>query len=413
MITKHTLQNFGEGRKALLLFLCIMMIGLALEAQGQVTIQGDLFQAKAVKAGQKVKFSIVVVNPTEAPVTIRIVMMDYATAGTVDKFLPPLSTPQLLCRWLDLVPPEHLSLAAKSRATVEIPVTVPADATPGSRNALVMVQPETAPPMFKQSGVAIQIRYGIQLVATVQGGDHLLRIIKTEVVKDQFIMDVTNEGTEYGQWHITTELGDKDAHLYPGSTRRLSWKVDQLTPGVHSIRFLFDDGGKQVIPIFIDVRRAVPPPVVLRSESLEQRKARLTPHTHLALRANYGNVRKGLDLTGSFNWRGFNLSAGSQTMIWDGQSFQMYNVSSSVSPVRGLSFSAMRSYWEGRPFTSVGASYMIKSTSLSVSFQPEYKYIVGIVSTTLFNKFQVQFFSNVNYATRGREWNASLTIPIF
>ncbi len=385
----------------------------------QVRIEGLMIQTAVIKPGGETVFHITVRNENPEAILIKVFLRDYATVPDGDQFLPSGSTERSLLPWLTTPPAESFSLEAKSRGTIELPVKVPSDAPPGSRNLLVLVEPEIKQePLMatNKRGISIVTQYGIQLIVTVPGGSAVLKVTAHKSNGQEFLVDVVNTGSAAGEWWVKTDLAkeERTLRLYPGCSKRLKWSLDELPEGVTSVRVLFDDRKRDIVPFFFDVerRRPEPVPIPLTAEALEARRRASRPHLSLNLSLLAGNLQKTGYINGSFRWGRTTLSASSQAYMWGNQITQGQTVSASWRPTNWLSFNASKAWWTGYGYSSIGTYVNLKSTSFYVNYMPEFSYLTGGLRQRIFNRVDVVFNCYANSKTGRREWTAGLDIPI-
>lgn len=249
--------------------LLVVVSGIPVAARAQLAVVGGTVHERTTAPGSRYQGSIRVTNASAVPVEARAYQTDLRTsADGATLFAAPGSEPRSNAAWITLSP-ARVVVPAHGEVIIAYEVRVPNDAAArlaGSWWSTIMIEgaaPATEP-AARRPGVAVQvnIRHAVQVATTIPGAPPA----RAELRSPQLVMqngrpmlqiDVMNAGTVAFRPGMSLELFDgrgtvRDTQqvrrglLYPGSSLRQVFALDELPAGDYRALVIADTGGEEM-----------------------------------------------------------------------------------------------------------------------------------------------------------------------
>jgi len=242
----------------------------------QVSVIGELSQDKDARPGDIYTGSVTIRNDTKETQEAKVYQTDYSfqSDGT-NNYADPGTLPHSNAKWIAFSP-AYITLAPSGTMAINYTVTVPKETDTsklvGSYWSMLMVEgiqkgsaESSLPPKNAkaQMGIMQTIRYGIQLVTTIQKtGTKKIQFVSTKVVKkedDKRILqiDISNIGEIAMRPDVYVELFNEQGvsigkfpgvkvRIYPGTSVRQSIDISSVAAGTYKALIVVDAGGDDV-----------------------------------------------------------------------------------------------------------------------------------------------------------------------
>jgi hypothetical protein len=168
---------------------------------------GDADYSLKGKPGEIIQASVQVKNTSSEEQQVRTLVENFVVSEDGEKPIPTAEEHRWnLARWITLQPSTQ-TIAPGEIGTVDLFITVPEDAVPGGRYAMVMHSPTVSQDSANGSGTGISQRVGTLVYFMVEGEIHQEAYIKQVEVKDFF---------EFGPVPFSFVIENQsDIHLHP------------------------------------------------------------------------------------------------------------------------------------------------------------------------------------------------------
>jgi len=213
-----TAQNF---KKSALIFLSLLLVGLALWGTKQIQAQsktisltaipprlGDTFDLRAAP-GEVIQATVRIKNTSDQPMPIESSFQNFILSDDGMTPIPldnEVSNRWSLSSWVTISPKNQI-LGARQSAVVNVVINVPKDALPGGHYGMVLHQPGAATSKEEMSQSSISQRVGTLIYLMVEG----------EINEEAFIRDFNfPQFSEYGPVPFSFLVENvSDIHIHP------------------------------------------------------------------------------------------------------------------------------------------------------------------------------------------------------
>jgi len=254
-----------------LMFIGILLAGTVARAAGGITVIGGLTRYASLKPGGKTEGRILVRNLGTEPQEVKAFQTDYLFyADGRNLYDPPGSNPRSNASWITFTP-SQFTVAPQDTVIINYTLQVPQDATlTGTYWSMLMIEPLatslTAPAAEKDKlkfSVQTILRYGIQLIADIDGADSTssIKFPRQQLIKKDgkclLVLDIENTGDRYLTPLVWAELFDSEGislgrfeagrqRVYPTCSSRFQIDLTQLSTGKYDALIVADNGDEAV-----------------------------------------------------------------------------------------------------------------------------------------------------------------------
>jgi hypothetical protein len=241
--------------------LCMMIPGLA---WNQLILNSDLSFDYSVRPGETVRGQIPFQNAGTDSIIVDIYQTDYLFNADGKHFYDePGPFERSNAGWIDFSP-KQVMLTASQKSVLNYEIHVPdVPALNGTYWSMLMIE-ETLPAQAERQGqvqIRFKNRYGVQIATTLEQDDMTTVKIAIEnpnldVYEDKrkFRVDIENQGNVLIKPNVWLEVFDADGNsievihataerLYPETSRRFNFELQQLKPGTYKGILVVDCGG--------------------------------------------------------------------------------------------------------------------------------------------------------------------------
>jgi P pilus assembly chaperone PapD len=246
---------------ALLLVLCPCWVGAGLNV-------GPLTLEKQAVPGETYRGTIALTNNTDSPQAAVLYQTDYLFfADGSNLYGEPGKNSRSNANWITFSP-HQVTVPPHQTTQVSYQVDVPGDSTlRGTYWSMLMVEeigppPDTSRTLARnQTSIRQVVRYGVQYITQIDGGQEKLTFTGTKLVLDgdrkQLQVDVENGGDRWivpsswielydsGGQHVGRFEGEK-RRLYPGTSVRFRIDLGATSRGKYKALVVLDGGDQKV-----------------------------------------------------------------------------------------------------------------------------------------------------------------------
>ena len=254
------------------------------QSAAEVEVVSDLFHEIEAEPGQSYTGEVLIKNPGDRPVDVRLSIQEYASRlGGVNSYVAPDGRPRSSAEWVSL-PTTVVTLAPGEVRPVPFDIRVP-DEGPGGDlrgtywNALIVERAELAPPVANGDdqtvSIRTRVRYAVHIAVQLPGGLSEVRLLGAELVngvEGRFLaLDVENVGERVVRAEAWVELYRPDGApldrvdanrplLYPGNQATLRVPLHAVPSGTYAGVLFIDGGADELIgqQLTLDLSAPVP-----------------------------------------------------------------------------------------------------------------------------------------------------------
>jgi len=225
---------------------------------GYITVQDELTKVHNVSPGEASSGSILLYNPNERAVTVKVSQADYTyNAQNETNFIEPGKFNRSNADWIKF--PASLNIPANETATLYYNYQVPRSADLiGTYWSVLFIEEETPYLAEASEDLYIRHRYYVQIVHNINGtGSIDLSFLETDVQRDSVTLILKNTGNRRLYFSVKVDIYDERAifvgsfisqksGIYPNLERQITVPITPLLPSNYHAVIVVDCGDNQV-----------------------------------------------------------------------------------------------------------------------------------------------------------------------
>jgi hypothetical protein len=223
-----------------------------------IIVQDDMTKIYDVSIGESVGGTILLHNPSDASITIRVTQADFLyNAQNEHFFLEPGKYMRSNADWIRV----SGSFTVGARQSLHLPFTmsIPHTATlEGSYWSVLLLEQDTGYATQSEQDLIFSFRYNIQIISNIRNTGHVdLAFLDMFWIRDRVSINMRNTGTRWFDATIKIDIYDHEANfiasyvsggnrIYPDLEKNISIPFTPLPLGEYYAIIVADCGANQI-----------------------------------------------------------------------------------------------------------------------------------------------------------------------